>query len=77
MQKAYFKPTLTYIQDYPRTKITIFKARHTLCYIKHIDLKDQHPSSKRGRSGIHGGKGNSKSKEKEKIDLISVQRGNQ
>jgi len=43
MQKAHFKHTLTYIQDYPST-IIIFKERHALCYIKHIDLKESHPS---------------------------------
>jgi len=43
MQKAHFKHTLTYIQDYPITN-TNFKAK-THCYIKHIDLKEPHPSS--------------------------------
>jgi len=44
MQKAHFKHTLTYTQDHPITK-TILKAKHTFCYIKHIDLKEPHPSS--------------------------------
>jgi len=43
-QKAHFKHTLTYTQDYPNTH-TIFKAEHTQFFIKHIDLKEQYPSS--------------------------------
>jgi len=43
-QKAHFKHTLTFTQDYPNTQ-TIFKAEHTQIFIKHIDLKEQYPSS--------------------------------
>jgi len=43
-QKAHFKHTLTYTQDYPNTH-TIFEAEHTQFFIKHIDLKEHYPSS--------------------------------